>query len=791
MARPPLSARRSLMESVASALGHLDPLRRLARERARGGTDDGAGLRPAAARYLAMLAVAAWAAVAVALADAGLPDRSQGALALTLAGAMALGGLRPLPFAAGTKLAIDTSVLVAAVLLFDPAMAMLVTGSGKLLAQALRRQPRDQTVFNVAQTVLLAAGGGQVLAAGGWHAGHLGPVSPESLLLVVALGVVLWLLNTLAVAAIVALQTGDAPARVWSRVAVGGGPADALAHFVQVGLGVLVAGVADGSARPLALLLVPAGTAYPALAHHLRERRRADAALAHRATHDPLTDLPNRTLLLERLAGLLGPSARPDTLVGVLFVDLDRFKFVNDSLGHEAGDTVLVAVAARLRECSRPGDTVARLGGDEFVVLLKDLPDRSVAEGVAERFATSVAAPVALDGHDVTVSASVGIALVRPGHATPTDALRNADAALRQAKEGGKARYVVYEPWMGARLRERVALEAELRRALGREELRLAYQPIVEVATGRIEGLEVLVRWQHPERGILLPGAFVALAEETGLIGPIGGWVLAAACRQGRAWQDRFPAPPVVGVNLSARQFQQPDLVGSVERALREAGLDPALLRLELTESAVMADPSGAAATLRRLKGLGVQLALDDFGTGHSSLGSLRRFPIDLLKIDRGFVAGLERDAGDEAIVRAVVAMAPALGLRVAAEGVETRGQLARLRDLRCELGQGYHFAHPLPAEAVTALLDEARVATRPRLDVAGKATRARTGAGAGRARSDPPVRHRSRRPHVGDGRDAGHLRWWPRAQCTGDVGHRRLRATGVSGGVSRPHREA
>ncbi len=708
MSRLPHPTRRPRFGWFAAVFGTSSLFQRLASRAHLRRTADEDGLRPAAKRYLVVVVVTAIACLIGALTSADLPHRDQAALALALTGAMALAALRPLPFVAGTKLTLDTSVLVAAVLLCDPATAMLIVGLGKLVAHLLRRQPVDQTLFNTAQTVLLAGAGGLLLAAGGWQVETLGLHRLQPLLLVAALGVVVVALNALAVAVIIALQTDASVTQVWYRAVVGCGPADAVAHLVLVGLGVIAAGVLQGHARPLMLLLVPASAAYPALAHHLRERRRAEAALAHQAFHDPLTDLPNRALLLDRLARLLGPTGRSDGLVGVLFVDLDRFKFVNDSLGHEAGDALLVTVAVRLQGCSRPGDTVARLGGDEFVVLLGGVPDGEVAKDVAHRVRSALGVPVALDGHEVTVAASVGIALAHPGEASPTDVLRNADVALRRAKAEGKARCVVYEPWMGMYVRDRVALEAELRRALLRDELRLAYQPIVEVATGRIEGVEVLVRWEHPDQGVLLPDAFVALAEETGLIGPIGRWVLETACRQGRVWQDRFSLPPVVSVNLSARQFQQLDLVESIDRILGETGLRPDLLRLELTESAVMADLPAATATLQRLRKLGVQLALDDFGVGYSSLGSLRRFPIDMLKIDRSFVVGLERDEGDAAIVRAVVAMAPALGLRVAAEGVETRGQLARLRALGCELGQGYHFARPLPCEAVTAMLHEA-----------------------------------------------------------------------------------
>ncbi len=704
---PSSRLRAAVLEALASVQHPVQLARIVAGRRERGAASDEEGLRPAAKLYLAVLALAALGSLVAALADVGPRDWDRAALALALIGAMTLGGLRPLPFAAGTKLALDTSVLVAAVLLFEPGVAMLIVGSGKLVSQVLRRQPWDQILFNVAQTMLLAAAGGLLLAAAGWDVHNLRLDQPGSVVLAVMVGVVLWLLNALAVAVIVALQTRNALLHVWFQSVAGDGLAERAASLAQVGLGVLVAAGVEGRHGPLALLLVPAGAAYPVLVHHVRQRRRAEAALAHQATHDPLTDLPNRVLLLDRLARSLTSAGHPDGLVGVLFLDLDRFKFVNDSLGHEAGDALLVAVAARLRETIRLGDIVARFGGDEFVVLLEKLADRRSAEIIADRVVAALTAPVALDSHEVTVAASVGIALAQPGQVGPMEVLRDADVALRRAKADGKARCVTYEPWMGTHLGKRVTLEAELRRALVRNGLRLVYQPVVELATGRIEGVEVLVRWQHPERGLILPDAFVPLAEETGLIGALGAWVLETACRQGRAWQERFPVPPVLSVNLSGRQFQQPDLVESIDRILRETGLNPNLLRLELTESAVMADISDAAATLRQLKGLGVWLALDDFGTGYSSLGSLRRFPIDLLKIDQTFVAGLGRDDGDAAIVQAVVALASALGLGVVAEGVETSGQLGRLRKLGCDLGQGYLFAPPLTSEAVTRLLDE------------------------------------------------------------------------------------
>ena len=664
-------------------------------------------LPPAAAFYIAAMAVAALGSLLSMLPRADPLSWNQAGLALALAGTMTLGGLRPLPFAAGTKLALDTSALIAAILLFDPGVAMLVVGAGKLVSQVLCRKSLDQIAFNVAQMVLLSAAGGLLLASGDWQVEQLQLERPGSVVLPVMVGVVLWLLNALAVAVIIALHRRDSLLDVWFRAVAGDGLAERAASLAQVGLGVLVAAGVQERHGWLALLLVPAGAAYPVLAHHIRQRRRAELALAHQATHDPLTDLPNRVLLLDRLARSLGSPGQRDGLVGVLFLDLDRFKFVNDRLGHEAGDALLVIIADRLRACSRAGDTVARFGGDEFVVLLERLTDRQSAEVVAERVAAALAAPTDLNGYDLTVAASVGIALAQPGEVGPMDLLRDADEALRRAKAHGKARCVVYEPWMGVHLRERVTLEGELRGALERNELRLVYQPVMELSSGRMEGVEVLVRWHHPQRGVVMPEAFVSLAEETGLIGPIGAWVLEAACRQGRVWQEQLARPPIVGVNLSARQFQQTDLIACIDSILRDTGMDANLLRLELTESAVMADVSSAAVTLGQLKDLGVWLALDDFGTGYSSLSSLRHFPIDLLKIDRTFVAGLGRDDGDAAVVQAVVALASALGLGVVAEGVETPEQLGRLRQMRCALGQGYLFAPPLTSAAVTRMLEE------------------------------------------------------------------------------------
>jgi EAL domain-containing protein (putative c-di-GMP-specific phosphodiesterase class I) len=357
---------------------------------------------------------------------------------------------------------------------------------------------------------------------------------------------------------------------------------------------------------------------------------------------------------------------------------------------------------------------------DRFTILLDGLANPAEAEAVAARVATVMKAPFALGDRDLGVTASIGIAMATPGDTDPADLLRNADVALCRAKDRGKGRWAVFDPAMGAALRERAELEADLSRAAAQRELWLAYQPVVELATGAIVGVEALVRWQHPTWGLLQPGQFIPLAEETGQIERIGRWVLAKACRQARAWQTQFADPPVVAVNLSTQQFQRPDLVEVVSFMLRETGLDPGLLKLEITESAVMADAKMAVATLQRLKGLGVGLAIDDFGTGYSSLNYLRRFPVDALKIDRAFVAGLGLDAGDAAIVEAVIGLAHTLGLQVVAEGIETAEQLGLLRTMCCEQGQGYSFWHPQPATTIEGLLENVTYATGPRARLAG-----------------------------------------------------------------------
>jgi diguanylate cyclase (GGDEF)-like protein len=429
--------------------------------------------------------------------------------------------------------------------------------------------------------------------------------------------------------------------------------------------------------------------------------------LTKQAFRDPLTNLPNRALFMDRLSHGLTRAQRRHEHLAVLFLDLDRFKVVNDTLGHAVGDQLLVEVSRRLTSALRPGDTVARLGGDEFGVLLEDVADAETAVTVAVRIEESLGQPYRFEGREVFVTASIGIALSSAKLGLPEEILRDADLAMYHAKAKGKARHEVFDGSMSAPALDRMDLEMDLRSAISRHEFRLHYQPILRLDTGKITEVEALIRWQHEKRGLLQPDEFIGLTEETGLIVPIGQWVLSEACKQARTWQLEYPTTPplVMSVNLSSKQFQNPKLVEEIREALDESGLAPSCLKLEITETTVMQDAPVTLTKLNELKELGVRLAIDDFGTGYSSLGYLKRFPVDTLKIDRSFVKGLSPDGGDSAIVRAVVTVAKSLNMDVTAEGVETEGQLAEVTALGCDRAQGFLFARPVSAERVAPLL--------------------------------------------------------------------------------------
>jgi len=437
------------------------------------------------------------------------------------------------------------------------------------------------------------------------------------------------------------------------------------------------------------------------------DRKELEEQLVHQAFHDGLTGLANRTLFAERVEHALARSGPGD--LAILFIDLDDFKNVNDSLGHAAGDQLLVAAARRLQGCLRPADTAARLGGDEFAVLLERVTDAEAAETVAGRILDTLHKPFGLNGRTIPIKSSIGVAVAQPGALDVDELLRNADVAMYAAKAGGKDRFELFRPDMHADMLQRLELEAELRHATDRGELVLHYQPIVELVSGRITRVEALVRWNHPTRGLLPPMAFIPLAEERGMIGPIGRWVLLEACQQARRWQDRFPdAPPLaLHVNLSGRQLEEQSLVDEVEQALETSRLVPRLLTLEITETVLMTDIETMSRRLRELKGLGVLLAIDDFGTGYSSLSYLRRFPIDMLKIDKAFVDGIGRGREDTALVHAIVNLSHTLQLHTVAEGIEQPEQAAQLAALGCQDGQGYHFARPLAPAAMGELLEQ------------------------------------------------------------------------------------
>ncbi len=436
---------------------------------------------------------------------------------------------------------------------------------------------------------------------------------------------------------------------------------------------------------------------YSSVMHDLSERKAFEHRLAHQATHDPLTGLPNRALLIDRLDGALARARRHGRRVAVLFLDLDHFKVVNDSLGHSLGDHLLIAISDRLALALRPGDTVARFGGDEFVVLCEDVLDQADAVAVAERVDRAISGRFIVDETEVFVGVSIGIACPDDVDVDPETLIRDADAAMYRAKDRGRARWELFDNAMRASAVDRLDIETALRRALERHELRVYYQPIIELTTGAIDGIEALLRWEHPERGLLNPDDFITVAEETGLIVPIGAWVLDQACRQVQRWQASVPQlPPLrVSVNLSGRQLGHTNLVSDVSSVLAETGIDPGLVELEITESVLMDDVDMSQETLSQLHSLGVKLVVDDFGTGYSSLSYLRRFPVDILKVDRSFIEELDEDNGDSAIVTAIITLAHTLGLSAVAEGVETAGQLARLRELGCDRAQGFHMARP------------------------------------------------------------------------------------------------
>jgi diguanylate cyclase (GGDEF)-like protein/PAS domain S-box-containing protein len=437
--------------------------------------------------------------------------------------------------------------------------------------------------------------------------------------------------------------------------------------------------------------------------YDLTERKALEERLHYQALHDPLTDLPNRRLFMDRLGQALRRTMRQHNQVAVLFMDLDGFKVVNDSLGHDVGDLLLTVVAQRLRRCLRPEDTLARFGGDEFVVLIEALDDPAQAVQVAERITEELRRPFLIEARDLYVIASIGISLGDARTHDTDDLLREADTAMYRAKdEGGDFR--VFNPAMYERAFSRLEVENDLRRAIEQEEFVVHYQPMVDLQTGELWGMEALVRWDHPERGLLEPSQFVPVAEESGLVIPMGEQILREACFRAKEWQEENPRipPPMMSVNLSASQLSRLDLADTVERVLGETGLEGNRLILDVTETVYVQVLAGNTAMLDRLRSLGVRFSIDDFGTGYSSLSYLKRLPADAIKIDQSFVKGLGKDVEDTAVVRMIIELAHTLGLEVIAEGVETEEQATLLKEMGCDVAQGYHFSKPLPAEAAS-----------------------------------------------------------------------------------------
>jgi Amt family ammonium transporter len=469
----------------------------------------------------------------------------------------------------------------------------------------------------------------------------------------------------------------------------------------------------DGHEFPIEVSLTPLpteqGTLISAAIRDVTEVNEAAAALAHRASHDALTGLPNRTLFVDRLEQALHRARRSARTLAVVFVDLDDFKVVNDTHGHAAGDLLLVGLTPRLRAAVRPGDTIARFGGDEFVVLCEELSGESDAIQIAQRVADAASRPLTIGGHEIGVSVSAGLVLVEPPErASAGDVLRDADAAMYRSKRAGKGQVVVFDDGMRERLVERVALQSALRRARDRDELRLVYQPVFALDRRRMVAVEALLRWQHPQHGLLEPADFLPVAESSGLIGQIGEWAIEEACRQAAEWHDSMSdrEPIHVSVNLSPRQVARSDIAATVARILRSTGLEPGLLTIEVAESTLLQDEEAASRVLRDLKAIGVSLVLDDFGAGYHSIRNLKRLTIDGLKLDRSFVGGLGEDTEDGAIISAVLSMARALEVGVTAEGVETPEQLSWLRSHGCEFAQGFLLARPAWADEVGAWLE-------------------------------------------------------------------------------------
>lgn len=454
------------------------------------------------------------------------------------------------------------------------------------------------------------------------------------------------------------------------------------------------------------------GVFYSGIIRDVTERKRLEEQLTHQALHDPLTNLANRVLFRDRVEHALTKLDRHKTSLSVLFLDLDNFKTINDSLGHVAGDRLLISFAERLQSCLRNSDTAARLSGDEFAILIEDAKGQETAAVIADKINDVLRLPIVVDGKDVFVSISIGIAVTKTGEEKPEELLRNADVAMYMAKRQGKGRYVIFESQMHEALMERIEIEDNMRQAIENEEFALHFQPIIDLETERTVGMESLVRWNHPQKGLISPAQFIPIAEDTNLILPLGKWILEEACRQAQVWQYQYDnkAYLSISVNLSIRQFQQKELVAIVSNALVKSGLAPQRLILEITENHMLQNTETTIKRLHELKKLGVRLAIDDFGTGYSSLSYLQRFPIDIIKIDKSFIDKINQTKEGVALTRAIIMMSESLNLKTIAEGIEQAEQAETLQHLGCEFGQGFYFSKPLNKNDMDDFLTKANL---------------------------------------------------------------------------------
>jgi diguanylate cyclase (GGDEF)-like protein len=671
------------------------------------------GDTPSLATRALLLAVSAMAAAVILTAVPALPAIELLPLVF-FALLVGLGELLSLQLFDRSAFSISVAPCLAAGILMGVPGVALAAPMSAIVRGVYRRTRWYKVLFNASTYVVAGAGAASIFQA---LVPALDAHDLPLLLLAAAVAGVAYYGHTLLVAAIMALESRSSLVGLWLEHFRWLWPQylvlSVMGLFLALGytqFGVLGAAV---FALPPLMLRVVSKQYVDRTLDNVRQLRELNHQLTHQAFHDPLTNLANRARLTDRVQHALGRAARHDEELVVLFIDLDNFKAVNDSLGHAVGDQLLINVSERIRGCLRAVDTPARLGGDEFAVLLEDVVEPGEAMQVANRILESLQLPFVLADKEVFSNASIGIAFSHPGETDADELLRNADVAMYAAKSCGKGRVEVFESRLHTEVLRRLALEADLRAAVERNEFVIYYQPTVRLDSGDVSGFEALVRWQHPERGLVPPGEFIASAESSGLIVPIGRWVLREACQQVRRWQTAYAGAErlSISINLSARQLQDACIVDDVADALAASGLEPSALVLEITETLLMQDVEATVQRLRQLKALGVRLAIDDFGTGYSSLSYLRRFPVDVLKIDRSFVSGVGDGSEDAVLTEAIVMLAHTLRLKVVAEGIEEPEQLAFLRRLACDLGQGYYFARPLPVSELEDLLERTLVA--------------------------------------------------------------------------------